>query len=140
MGRRGGRVSDGCMHGWGKQWGWGEGFIYPACAVADHEHEAAAFAAVGVAFGVQGRETDAVLLDAVGEGPVVDELEAGGHEEADLFGEGAGEDLGGGSGAGVDAAEGERGEGRGLEGRGGAGWGGVDAVVHARWRLRGGSR
>lgn len=111
---------------------------YPAGAVSDREHEAAAFAAVGVAFGVQGRETDAVLLDAVGEGPVVDELEAGGDEEADFFGEGAGEDLGGGGRAGVDAAQGERGEGWGLEGRGGAVGRGVDAVVHACcWRLRG---
>ena len=66
------------------------GKAYPACAVPHHEDEAATFAAVGVAFRVEGGETDAVLLDAVSESPVVDELEAGRNEQSDLFCEGSG--------------------------------------------------
>lgn len=122
--------------GWGmwrgEKRGGGELVLYPARTVAHHENIAAAFAAVDVAFGVQSRQANAVLLHAVDEGPVVNELEAGRHEETDFFGEGARQDLRGRCGGFVDAAEGERRERWGLEGRGGAVGGGVDAR-HGIW-------
>lgn len=88
-----------------------------AVGVADDEHEARALAAVLGSFAVEGGEGAAVLLEGVGEVPVVGELQAGRDEEADFFGDGFAEESGG-EGRGVFVAgEGEGGEGRWLEGR-----------------------
>ena len=61
---------------------------------------------------VQRREADAMVLEAVGQGPGLGELQARGDEQSDFLRDGAGEDPA----VGVVAAEGERREGRGLEG------------------------
>ena len=99
-------------------------------------------ASVRRALGVQRRQAGAVLLHAVGERPVRDQLQPRGDEQPDLLRERARQDLGRGRGRGGDAVEGEGREGRGLEGRGCSVRGCVHAVVvgresiHCCWRGR----
>jgi len=57
-----------------------------AAAVSDDEHEPALATAVLAAFLVQRRQAGAVLLDAVGERPVVDELQPRRDQKANFLG------------------------------------------------------
>lgn len=99
-----------------------------ARGVAHHEHEAPAAPAVFFCAGVQGGEGNAVLLEAVDDGPGVEELEAWGHEQPDFLCETAREEPACFAGGGFVAAEGEGREGWGLEGRDDAPRGLEDAV------------
>lgn len=78
-------------------WLWSVGKVraeYAAAAVAHDEHVAAAFAAVGLAGGVEGAEADAVPLETIGQRPGFDELEAWRDEESDFLCELAREEFG----------------------------------------------
>jgi len=68
------------------------------------------------------------LLDAVGQRPVVDELQSRWDQESDFLGQGARQEACGGRGAFLDAAQGERREWWWLERRGVSVGGRVDAV------------
>lgn len=58
-----------------------------AGGVFDHEDEGVGFGdGGGCELVVEGGEADAVFLEAVDQGPAIDELEARGNEEPDFFG------------------------------------------------------
>ena len=100
-----------------KRWGKDGGRAYSSYAVADDENKTFVSARVRFALTVERTETRAILLDAVDEGPVLDELQARRYEQSDLFAEGAVENLSGGGGARMNAPETEGCERRWLEGR-----------------------
>ena len=84
-----------------------KGRTYAAAAVPDDEHEATPAPAVLVTFLIQRRQAGAVLLDAVGQRPVVDQLQPRRDQESDLLGQRAREETRGWGRAFLDAAQGE---------------------------------
>lgn len=89
----------------------------PAAGVADDEHETGALAPVLRSEVVERGERAAVLLERVDQLPGVGELQAGRHEEADLFCDGFAEEARGDWCAIFVAGEGQGSQRRRLEGR-----------------------